>query len=239
MTAPLFYADVVPAAGRLTITGAEAHHAGSAMRLAPGETVLVSDGRGALATCRVAESARGAPMVVEVLAVEHVAAGSPITVVQAIPKGERADLAVELLAEAGAAVVVPWASQRTVAQWRGKEAAKLERWRRVARAASKQSRRAHVLTVRPLCTGVPELPGPAFVLHEDAEECLYDLDLPAGPLTVVVGPEGGLSGGEVLALVAAGARPVRLGQEILRTSTAGAAACLWLKGWQTRSRSMT
>ena len=239
MTAPLFYADAVPAAGPLSISGAEAHHAGSAMRLVPGDPVLVSDGRGVLATCRVTESGRGAPMVVEVLEVEHVAAGRPITVVQAIPKGERADLAVELLAEAGAAAVVPWASQRTVAQWRGKENAKLERWRRVARAASKQSRRAHMLSVRPLCTGIPEVSGPTFVLHEQAGDCLYRLDPPAGPLSVIVGPEGGLADEEVRALVAEGARPVRLGPEILRTSTAGAAACLWLKGWEIRSRSMT
>lgn len=239
MTAPLFYADSVPAGGVLTISGAEAHHAGSAMRVIRGETVLVSDGRGALATCRVTGSGRGSPLVVEVLTVDQVEPGRPITVVQAIPKGERADLAVELLTEAGAAVIVPWASQRTVARWQGKDEAKAERWRRVARAACKQSRRAHLVTVRPLCTGIPEIPGPAFVLHADAEDCLYELDLPSGPLSVVVGPEGGLADEEVQALAAAGARPVRLGPEILRTSTAGAAACLWIKGLETRSRNMT
>lgn len=226
MTAPLFYAALDH--DQVVLTGDDARHAAGAMRLRAGEAVLVCDGAGTLATCTVTAIDRTEVAAI-VETVEYVPRPRDITVIQAVPKGERGDLAVELLTETGASTIVPWASARTVADWSGKESAKVERWRRVATAAAKQSRRAWLPHIAPLLTVVPD--EATFVLHEDASESLFGMDLPSGPLTVVIGPEGGLDDDEVAAIAG---RPVRLGPEILRTSTAGAAACVWIRGLDAR-----
>jgi 16S rRNA (uracil1498-N3)-methyltransferase len=154
-----------------------------------------------------------------------------VTVVQALPKGDRGELAVEVLTEVGVGRVVPWAASRSVAVWKGeREEKSLARWRTTAREAAKQARRSWFPVVEPLAStadavalvGTASL---AVVLHEEATVSLASLIVPTtGPLLVVVGPEGGLSDDEVAAFVAAGAVSVRLGAEVLRTSTAGVVA---------------
>jgi 16S rRNA (uracil1498-N3)-methyltransferase len=238
MTAPLFYVDALPPAGTVRVTGEEARHATSALRVGAGEDVLLGDGAGLLAHGTVTASDRRTGLLVEITAVQRKPIGH-LRVVQAVPKGERGELAVELLTETGAAVIVPWTSRRTVADWRGKEQAKQARWQRVARAAAKQARRAHIPVIADPVAGIPPIDGQGLVLHEQAHRCLFDVEVSEGPVTVVVGPEGGLSGEEVDALVAAGATAVHMGPLILRTSTAGAAACVWLQGLETRLRDMT
>lgn len=233
MTAPLFYVDAVTE--RLSITGEQARHAAGSLRLSVGEEVLVCDGRGTVGRSQVAQVIGRDELVLDVHDLTTLPVPRTVRVVQAIPKAERGELAVELLTETGADEIVPWASARTVADWRGKQDAKVQRWRRVALAAAKQSRRAFLPTVAELCTGLPEPIGSTLVLHEDADTSLFTMDLPQGPLTVVVGPEGGLTEDEVGGLVAGGAQAVRLGSEILRTSTAGAAACVWIRGYEKRT----
>ncbi len=152
-------------------------------------------------------------------------------VVQALPKGDRGELAVEVLTEVGVSTIVPWAASRSVAVWRGERAAKsLARWRSTAREAAKQARRSWFPVVEELASTpdvVALLAGAdlAVVLHEGARAPLASVDVPAtGRVVVVVGPEGGLSDDEVTAFSDAGGLPVRLGAEVLRTSTAGVAA---------------
>jgi 16S rRNA (uracil1498-N3)-methyltransferase len=127
--------------------------------------------------------------------------------------------------------IVPWAAARSVAVWKGeREARSLARWRSTAREAAKQSRRSWFPEVAGLATttDVAGLVGAAtlaVVLHEEASVPLASLEVPpTGRIVVVVGPEGGLTDEEVEAFRAAGAQPVRLGAEVLRTSTAGVAA---------------
>ena len=233
MTAPLFYVDRV-ATARVVLTGDDARHAG-VLRLRGGEPVLVSDGKGRLGHGAVA-AISPRRLEIEVDQVSAVPEPPVVRVVQGLPKGERGDLAVELLTETGASEIVPWQSQRTVADWRGKEQTKLQRWQRVARAAGMQSRRAYLPRILPLCTGLPDLVGQTFVLHEEADTDLFSVDPAAGPITVVVGPEGGLTDHEAAAMQDAGARIVGLGAAIMRTSTAGAAACVWIRGFEMRAR---
>ena len=167
--------------------------------------------------------------------VESVRSGEPaepsVAVVQALPKGDRGELAVEVLTEVGVASIVPWAAARSVAVWKGERAAKsLARWRSTAREAAKQARRSWFPEVGELAStaAVAELVAAAdlaVVLHEEASAPLASVDVPSsGRIVVVVGPEGGLTDDEVAAFVAAGAVSVRLGAEVLRTSTAGVAA---------------
>jgi len=241
VSAPVFLVDALPAADMAVLEGSEGHHAAAVRRVRPGERVDLADGVGGVAVCSVAEVERDRVRL-SVLRREQVPLASPrLTVVQALAKGERGELAVELLTEVGVDAIVPWAAERAVVQWRGERGERaLGRWRSTAREAAKQARRAWVPTVEPLQTtaelahrvaAAPEAPGRtpaaccALVLHEEADLPLSTVDLPAdGEIVVVVGPEGGVSPAELDVLSDAGARPVRLGPAVLRTSTAGAAA---------------
>ena len=213
------------------VTGDEAHHAVAVRRLRVGETVVVTDGRGRSVTGAVAATGKRVLAVTVTAMVDEPAPEPALTVVQAIPKGDRGELAVEVLTEVGVATVVPWAAARSVAVWKGERAEKaLARWRSTAREAAKQARRSWFPEVAPLATTpavVDIVAGAALavVLHEDATVSLSALPVPAsGSVVVVVGPEGGLTDDEVAGFQAAGAHAVRLGDEVLRTSTAGVAA---------------
>ncbi len=220
-------ADVAVGA-TVVVDGAEAHHAVAVRRLAVGERVLLTDGAGRLAEGEVTATGK-ARLDVEVREVSAVPEPVPhVVVVQALPKGDRGELAVEVLTEIGVARIVPWAAARSVAVWRGERADKsLARWRATAREAAKQSRRAWFPEVSPLASTaeavrlVAEAPL-ALVLHEEAAAPL-PTDVP-DRVVLVVGPEGGLAPEELAAFEEAGARTVRLGSEVLRTSTAGLAA---------------
>ncbi|WP_205470888.1 16S rRNA (uracil(1498)-N(3))-methyltransferase [Nocardioides sp. SYSU D00038] len=214
----------------VTLEGDEAHHAVAVRRLRTGERLVLVDGLGTAATAEVAETGKRR-LVATVTGVERSEPPRPsVTVVQALPKGERGELAVEVLTEVGVARVVPWSAARSVAVWKGERVARsLARWRATAREAAKQSRRAWWPEVADLATTgdvVGLLAGrTAVVLHEEATGTLADVAVPTdGEVVVVVGPEGGLTDEEVAAFAAAGAVPVRLGAEVLRTSTAGLAA---------------
>jgi 16S rRNA (uracil1498-N3)-methyltransferase len=215
----------------VVVEGDEAHHAVAVRRLRIGERVVLTDGAGVTATGAVSSTGKR----VFAVAVEEIEAGErptpSITVVQAIPKGERGELAVEVLTEIGAARIVPWAAARSVAVWKGERAERsLGRWRATAREAAKQARRPWHPVVEPMATTaevVALLAGArvAVVLHEEAVLPLGSVGVPdGGEIVVVVGPEGGLTAEEVAAFEGAGAVTVRLGAEVLRTSTAGLAA---------------
>ena len=215
----------------VTVEGDEAHHAVAVRRLRVGEQVVLTDGTGV----RVQGSVGSTGKRVFTITAESVAVVAPATpevlVVQAIPKGERGELAVEVLTEIGVAQVVPWAAARSVAVWKGERAAKsLAKWRATGREAAKQARRSWFPEVsEPASTAdvVALISGAdlAVVLHEAASTPFADVVVPAaGRVVVVVGPEGGLTEEEVTAFVDAGAVSVRLGAEVLRTSTAGVAA---------------
>ena len=168
----------------------------------------------------------------EVVARSYEPAPSPrLVLVQALAKGDRGELAVELATEVGIDEVLPWAAGRSIVKWEGERGAKaLSRWRSSARAATKQSRRAWLPAVAEPCSTEQvcdriRTAAAGYVLHEQADRPLATVDLPAaGEILLVVGPEGGIRDEEVAALAAAGAVTVRLGRSILRTSTAGAAA---------------
>ena len=228
---PLFLLDELPDAAEVLVDGPEGRHAVDVLRLAAGEPVRVGDGRGTVVEGTVLDAGpRG--LRVQVTARHEVPAPEPeFLLVQALPKGDRGQLAVELATELGVDRIVPWAAARCVTRWREDRVGKgLAKWRAAARAAAKQSRRPRVpevgelMTTRQVCGELADV-DLALVLHEQARRPLSGVEIPGGgTVAVVVGPEGGLTDGEVVALRAAGAQAVRLGPEVLRTSTAGAAA---------------
>lgn len=247
MTDPVFVHPIpepVAVGDRFRLTGAEAKHA-SVKRLEVGEGLVITDG----ATRAVQGSFLG-DATVEVADILELPTPNPrVTVVQAIPKSDRAELAVDLAVQAGADRIVPWAARRAIAKWDGKEAKAHAKWDNAARAAAKQSRRLQIPEVTQLVRSPQELArvlglGEAsagndasavrvLVLHEEATEPLPAAvtaavgsasDAGATEIALVVGPEGGISPEELVEFERLGATPVRLGPEVLRTATAAAVA---------------
>ncbi len=245
MSAPVFLGDPEELADArpgttLTVRGREGRHAVAVRRLRPGETVDVVDGDGTRARGAVVTAA-GDELTVQVEDVTREPEPRVrLTLVQALAKGSRDEDAVEAATEVGIDAVVPWQSERCVSVWAGPKAARgRDRWRAVALAAAKQSRRARVPHVADLVQGRALLPlveeviaagGSVLVLHEEATAPLATAALPAGEgeVLLVVGPEGGLSEQEVSELAERGAAVVRLGPHVLRTSTAGPVAAALL-----------
>ena len=232
MQPPVFLADREALASDVVVlSGAEGRHAATVRRLRPGERADVTDGAGLVAECVVAGPADGG-LELTVLARRDVPRPDPaITVVQAIPKGDRGELAVEEMTEVGVDRIVPWTAARCVPVWQGARGERsLARWRLTAREAAKQSRRAWLPEVTDVASTarVAELIGKAacaIVLEPAAAASLGRLSLPeSGDLLVVVGPEGGITREEGEAFRAAGAIACRLGPTVLRTSTAGTVA---------------
>jgi 16S rRNA (uracil1498-N3)-methyltransferase len=241
MTAPVFLVEslegVAPGAS-VTLDGPEGRHAVSVRRLQPGEQIVLTDGHGRGASGSVVSTEGKDRLVVEVRECPEEPEPAPrITVVQALPKGDRGELAVETMTETGVDAVVPWAAARCITQWRGERGAKsLAKWRATAREAGKQSRRLRFPEVAESATtkqvaALVAAADFAAVLHEEGAQPLATADLPeTGSIVLVVGPEGGVSPDELAVFAQAGAKPYRLGRSVLRTSTAGTAATALLLG---------
>lgn len=245
MTDPVFIHPIpepVAVGDRFRLTGAEAKHA-SVKRLEVGEGLAVTDG-----AARAVQASFLGDATVEVTDILELPVPHPrVTVVQAIPKSDRAELAVDLAVQAGADRIVPWAARRAIAKWDGKEAKAHAKWENAARAAAKQSRRLQIPEVTQLVRSPQDLARElglgetgavrVLVLHEEATEPLpaavtaavnaasaNGSEAAATEIALVVGPEGGISPEELAEFERLGATPVRLGPEVLRTATAAAVA---------------
>jgi 16S rRNA (uracil1498-N3)-methyltransferase len=232
MTLAMFVVDTEAlAADEVVLSGSEGRHAAAVRRIRPGEHIMFTDTLGSGAE-GVVRSVSKQSLVAEVLVRREEPPARPrLVVVQAIPKGDHAERAVDLLTEAGVDEIVPWASSRTIVNWNGERAVKaLARWRATAYAAAKQSRRLRFPVVADLHSTrqVAELlygAALALVLHETADTSLTAHDTPGhGDVVLVVGPEGGVTEDELATFTAAGAHAARLGPTVLRSSTAGAVA---------------
>jgi 16S rRNA (uracil1498-N3)-methyltransferase len=217
----------VGAGSVVQVTGEEARHAITVARVRVGERISVSDGDGLLATGAVTSTEGGVVTIDIESAGRHPASSPELWLAQALAKGDRDELAVQAATELGVSGVIPWAAERSISRWDGAKATKgRERWASIVREATKQSTRPRVPIVEPVVTvaSLAKLPGLVLVLEPTAGERLTEVELDAERITLVVGPEGGVSPRELEAFAAAGARAVRLGPEVLRTSTAGPAA---------------
>lgn len=236
-----------PEAGStVTVTGPEARHAVTVSRLRVGEQVLIGDGSGLIAHGVATECAKDAFSVAvsEVRDSERLC--PRITLVQALAKGDRDERAVEQATEFGVDSIVPWQAERSVSRWQ--DQTKIDRgvakWERIATEASKQSLRSWIPDVRkPIsASDIEDLASTerifVVVLDPRGTERLTDVlaHVTAGggaseqgaehieEFVVVIGPEGGIADAELERCTAAGAETVRLGREVLRTSSAGPAA---------------
>lgn len=238
----------VAAGDVISLTGPEGRHAVTVKRIAPGEQVLLihspednaeaysREHEGLFVEATVQETAGKDELIARVDTVGQTPTPNPrVTVVQAIPKSDRSELAIDLATQAGADEFIAWQSDRCIAKWDAKKAPKaLQKWQAQAESAAKQSRRSRIPRVHgPLTT--PQLvqylqqedcfdaTPLVYVLHEDAMDSIKDVEL-AGDVVLLIGPEGGIGADELDALKAAGAHPVKLGPEVLRTASAGMVA---------------
>lgn len=243
MSLPVFIADLdavlegtfaaLPEAGQaFTLTGPEGRHAVSVKRIAVGEKIALVDGRGGRAIAEVTATRGKDILEARIVEREELPAPTPtVTVIQALPKSERSELAVDLLTQGGADRIVPWEASRCVAKWQGAKRGKgVQKWRQAAIAAAKQSRRPRLPEVtEPMSTAqVAAMLGEfdlVLILHEEAAAPIAQVPLDrAGSIAVIIGPEGGVSPEEVEQLTRAGATAVKLGPEVLRTASAGIVA---------------
>lgn len=234
-TPPVFLTATLPATGRTTLDGEEARHAATVRRLRVGEHIMLSDGRGGMARCVIEAVQTGRDAALTLTIQEHWTEKPPdlrVIVAQALAKGDRGELAVELATEAGADTIIPWRATRSIARWeegtRGEKA--LARWRTTARAAAKQARRAHIPDItEPVDTRelarLGQTVSRALVLESGITTRLTEIEIPRhGDILLIVGPEGGITDEELHTLTSAGATAIRLGPTVLRTSTAAAVA---------------
>jgi 16S rRNA (uracil1498-N3)-methyltransferase len=236
VTAPLFFVAAAALAGAragslLVMDGPEGRHGATVKRIGVGEQVLLTDGIGHRVDA-VVESVGVGTLHVRLRAITQELPPDPrFVLIQALAKGDRDEQAIEAATELGVDEVVPWQAARSIVIWRGERAVRsLRKWESVVLAATKQARR----------TRVPYVSGPvhqaavidriekaalALVLHEEAQQSLAAVQLPrSGDVVLIVGPEGGVAPQELSSFVAAGAVAVRLGSNVLRSSTAGPAA---------------
>lgn len=217
--------------GSVELTGAEARHAVTVSRVRVGETLSIGNGRGLVVQGEVQE-VDGGRLALRVAVVTSFPRTAPsVHLVQALAKGDRDELAVQAATELGVDRIIPWAASRSIVRWEGQKAEKgRERWASIVREATKQS-------MRPWLPEVSGVVSTKELVALAAGSRMLVLDpLSTNPLSqftqradgtdivLVVGPEGGITPGEFTALGEAGASTARLGESVLRTSTAGPAA---------------
>lgn len=236
MVAPLFYCSslsAVEAGSEFRLDGDEGKHAANVRRMRVGEAIQLSDGLGVRVAGTVADVQPGV-VIVKVVSVTHEKPSElQLTLVQALAKGDRDELAVQAATELGATKIIPWQADRSVSRWDGPKQEKGRiRWQTISTEAAKQSLRVFTPAVTPIVSTkelaklVPEFDY-MLVLDPTSNQSLVELDV-SGSVGIVVGPEGGIDNAELKLLEEAGAKRVHLGSGILRTSTAGMAAISYL-----------
>lgn len=222
----LFFVDNLPTTigGNYEFDNEDANHAIRVLRTNVGDEFMLSDGKGAWSKVRAAQIGKKSMQVQVIETGFQEPLATTITVVQALPKGDRAKEAIELLTEAGVDRIVPWVAARSIGKGSDKFAI-------TAREASKQSRRFRIPEVTQIATTVQiceaiKLSDLAIVFHESAQAKLSDQvsSHNVEHLLIIIGPEGGLTNEELASFEAAGAKVALMGRPILRSAHAGIAA---------------
>lgn len=227
--------DQVRPGSVVTLDGPEGRHAAVVRRIGLGEHVTLTNGEGRGVRGPVV-AVRKDGLDIQVQDLLDASVSSPrIVVVQALPKNERAEQAVDLLTEIGVDEIVPWQASRSIVRWSGERGEKsLAKWQAVAREASKQSRRLRIPIIAPVATTtqvVAKLKAApaAYILHEGSSVPVASIRPKAAEIVLVVGPEGGISAEELAAFDEAGAKQILIADTVLRAVTAGAIAVAQLK----------
>ena len=216
---------------RAALPDEAAHHALRVLRLDDGDAVVVFDGRGGEWQARLARSGPACYAVLDVYDATDRVPALPLTLVQGLPAADKMDWIVQKCTELGVAQIRPVAAKRSVVKLSGERMERRVRhWQQVAVAACEQSGRnrlplvAHLLDLPQYLALAPQENETRILLAPEAPCSLREMARPTGPVTLLIGPEGGFEEGETSAALAAGFTPLTLGPRVLRTETAGIAA---------------
>ncbi len=224
-----------PLGSRIVLDGEEGRHASVVKRTKVGETIIVADGKGHAKKASVLDVRKGSILVELCEQMPTICSPYRWTVVQALAKGDRSDIAVESLTELGVDEIIAWQADRSVVKWQTKSDKGVEKWRKTARQSMKQSRRYTIPEITYATTSdlVERIRNCRYVLiaHESASRWIHEISLPnpGDEIMVIIGPEGGISDEEVEIFTRAGGIPVLLSDAILRTSSAGVIALAQLQ----------
>lgn len=225
---PLFFHSQIPTSGLLELTGDEAAHAISAVRIAVGEKISLTDGAGVKAEAVVTNLQKKSLQANVISYEQQVKSPILLVVAQALTKGDRARETIELLTQAGVDQVIPWAAARCIGQWKDDA---LDKWQGWSKEATKQSRRSwmpkihEVVTTTHLVKKISDF-DLTLLFEESATNKLSDVlsDTKAKSILIIIGPEGGVTPEEAEAFRAAEAISVVMGSAVFRSAHAGAAA---------------
>lgn len=228
---PRFHCPFPLAPGaQVDLPEAAAHHAMRVLRLKVGAPLILFDGCGGEWLAQIVGAGGTVRVALREFADREAESPLAVTLVQALPAGDKMDWVVEKSVELGVAAIQPVAARRCVVKLTAERMARrVAHWNHIASAACEQCGRNRVPRVAPVLD-LPQYLAEArgqnalcLLLAPEAGVSLRELARPAGPATVMVGPEGGWEEGEMRAAEAAGFRTLRLGPRVLRTETAGAA----------------
>ena len=219
-----------------SLDGPEGKHAAAVRRMRVGEGIQLTNGTGLRVTGKVSSTNSNSLVVfVEEVNQEDLPT-LKLTLVQALAKGDRDELAVQAATELGALTIIPWQSLRSVSRWEGEKAEKGRiRWQTIAQEAAKQSLRVFCPSVRPVASTKQLISlladyDEVLILEPTGSASIAELPSLTGDVALVVGPEGGIDPTELERFVESGFKVVHLGAGVLRTSTAGMAAISFLAG---------
>jgi 16S rRNA (uracil1498-N3)-methyltransferase len=205
---------------------AEAKHASSSLRIRVGEKIAVTNGSGLVGLAEVLESGKSSLSYSVISIQEHERTSPAIHLVQALSKGDRDELALQACVEIGVDQVMPWEAERSVVRWGSEKKSKgLARWQQIAIESMKQSQQAYLCKVDSMFEMNVPLSGRTIVLEPSADKTLASMEFrPNEEINLIVGPEGGISEAELKAFGAMGYQVAKLGNSVLRASTAGPVA---------------
>lgn len=218
----------------MTITGVDARHIYTVLRMTQGTKIQIVSDDGVTALGEITEAGESVVTVkcLEVLAESH-EPSVRIILAQGLAKGEKMDFIIQKAVELGVSEIVPVAMEHSVVRLESEKAVKkAERWQKIAEAAAKQSKRDVIPIVQPVQTMEQMLAHNACSCKLIAYECEDKLGLKAAlqkqqelkEVLLIIGPEGGISEAELHQAQAAGAWGVSLGKRILRAETAALVA---------------
>lgn len=226
----IFLPGLDTGAGDVTVTGKDSVHIASSLRMRPGESIIICDGKGNDAVC-VIKSAKADQTVCQIVDVRPSPAEPPVKtfIYQSLPKGDKFEFIIQKTTELGVTGIIPVLSDRCISRPDGRAfEKKLIRYRDICREAAQQCGRGVIPDVFPLTdfksavTSVPDGAAGVFCYEKEKNTSLRSVlsAVRCGELHVFIGPEGGFSDAESGLAVSAGLTPVTFGDRILRCETA-------------------
>lgn len=226
---------------KIVITGNDVNHIGNVLRMSPGTEISVSDGHTPREYRCVIEEITDTSVNCRLIFIkeDNVELSSKVYLFQGLPKADKMELIIQKAVELGVHEIIPVASARSVVKLtEKKEQAKIARWRGIAEAAAKQSKRGMVPKVREVMTfreaadyaAIMEVKMIPYEMAEGMDDTRRIIgSLTAGQqIAVFIGPEGGFDEKEILLAQNADIIPVTMGKRILRTETAGMIMLGWI-----------